>query len=229
MTKKIELSPSVAIIICGVIIAAAIVFINRFPGPVTAAPAAQQGGQYANVNVPAPSEADHVYGSRTAKIFLIEYSDFQCPFCSRVNPTLKSLVDESDGEIAWIYRHFPLESIHSEARPSAIASECVTAQLGNDGFWIFMDRVFANQQSMSAALYSSIAGEMGINPIAYNTCVASGTYDALIDQHSGEAAAAGGTGTPFTVVYGGGQQVPVSGAVPLNQWQAVINAVKARL
>lgn len=226
MPKKLELTAPVAIIICGVIIAGAIIFVNHYPGP--AAAAGQPNAGYAQASVPAPSSEDHLYGSRDAKIFLIEYSDFQCPFCERVNPTLKQLVDQSAGEIAWIYRHFPLESIHPEARPAAVASECIAAQAGNEGFWQFLDAVFMNQGTMGAAQYAAIADALGLNPVAYNQCIASGQYDALVDRHAGEAAAAGGQGTPFTVVYGNGAQVPVSGAVPLAQWQAVINAVKAR-
>ncbi len=234
MPKKIELTAPVAIIICGVIIAAAIVFVNRYPGPVGAAVAQNApAGGYAQANVPAPSDADHVYGSRTAKVFLIEYSDFQCVFCARAYPTFKRLVDESSGEVALIHRHFPLESIHPAARGGAIASECVAAQLGDSGFWLFADAMFADngsgQGAMGDAYFASAAGSLGINPIAYNTCVASGAYDALIDRHSGEAFASGGTGTPFTVVYAqGGAQVPVSGAVPYEQFRSVIEAVKTR-
>lgn len=227
MPKKIEITPPVAIIICGVIIAAAIVFVNRYPGPAAAA-VPQENSGYAQANVPAPTTEDHVYGSRTASVFLIEYSDFQCPFCDRVNPTLKRLVDESNGEIAWVYRHFPLESIHPEARPAAIASECIAAQLGDSGFWTFLDEVFANQQAMGAGLYASVGNSLGVNPITYNTCVASGAYDELIDRHAGEAYASGGTGTPYTVVYGYGAQVPVSGALPYEQFKAVITALEAR-
>lgn len=229
MPKKFELTPPVAIVLCGVIIAAAIVYVNRYPGPAVAAPAnSETQGQYAQANVPAPSESDHVYGSRTAEIFLIEYSDFQCPFCERVNPTLKRLVDESNGTIAWVYRHFPLESIHPEARPAARAGECIAAQLGNEGFWAFLDKVFANQQAMGEGLYVSIGNELGINPVAYNACVASDAYNDLIDQHIGEAYASGGTGTPFTVVYGRGAQVPVSGALPYEQFKTVITALQTR-
>lgn len=231
-SKKLELTAPVAIVVCGVIIAGAIVFVNRFPA--VAAPTAQapQGGTYANVDVSAPSDTDHRYGSANAPIVLIEYSDFQCPFCARVHTTLKQVVDESNGEVAWVYRHLPLESIHPQARPGAIASECVAVQLGNEGFWAFADAIFANQgqnqQSLSPQFFAAVAGELGINPIAYNTCVASGTYEEKIDAEASEATAAGGQGTPFTVVYGNGAQVAVSGAVPIAQFKSVINKIMAR-
>lgn len=231
MPTSIKLTPPVAIIICGVIIAGAIVFVNRYPAVAGTAPAGA-ADQYKQADVPAPTASDHVYGSRDAEVFLIEYSDFQCVFCARAYPTLKRLVDESAGTVALIHRHFPLESIHPQARNGAIASECVAAQFGTDGFWKYADLMFenngANQQMMSPQFFSAVAGQLGINPIAYNTCVAGGAYDELIDQHAGEAYTAGGTGTPFTVVYGNGAAVPISGALPYEQFKSVITAVKAR-
>lgn len=220
-----------AIIACGVLIAGAIVYVNKYPAAAVA-PQPQPAGTYAQVSVPAPTDKDHVYGSRTAEVFLIEYSDFQCVYCARAYPTLKQLVDQSGGQVALIHRHLPLESIHPEARPAAIASECIAEQGGDQAFWAFADAMFANQGanqgSMGAGMYSSVVDQLGLNPVAYNTCVAAGTYGALVDQHAGEAMAAGASGTPFTVIFGNGAQVGVSGAVPAAQFKAVIDAVAGR-
>jgi protein-disulfide isomerase len=217
-TKKFDISPAVAIIIAGFVIAAAIIFVGKFPAP--AGGVAQVAG---GANVPAPSAEDHIKGSRSAPIVLIEYSDFQCPYCQRINPTLQQLVDESNGEIAWVYRHYPLESIHSEARPAALASECVAEQLGNDGFWEFANRVFADQGSMNAAQYLAIATELGANPAQYGGCVASNKYGAKIDAQSTEAQVSGGNGTPYTIIYAKGKQVPINGALPYAQIKSVID------
>ncbi len=84
-----------------------------------------------------PSESDHIVGSPTAPIVLVEYSDFQCPFCQIIHPSLAKLVNESDGKIAWVYRNFPLYQIHPQAIPAANAAECIAEQLGNQGFWTF--------------------------------------------------------------------------------------------
>jgi protein-disulfide isomerase len=75
--------------------------------------------------VRAPSADEHIIGSATAPIVLIEYSDYQCPYCQMIHQTLKQIVGESNGEIAWVYRHFPLYTIHPQAIPAAIASECI--------------------------------------------------------------------------------------------------------
>lgn len=91
-----------------------------------------------DVKVPAVTAEDHVFGDITkAKVYIIEYSDLQCPFCKQFNPGVQKLVTDYQGQVAWIYRHFPLESIHDNARPLAEASECVAKIGGNDAFWKF--------------------------------------------------------------------------------------------
>ncbi|MDZ4226263.1 MAG: thioredoxin domain-containing protein, partial [Patescibacteria group bacterium] len=117
--KKFELSPSISILLAGVLIAGAVVFVNLNPSQ----PVAPVGEPTVEANVAPPQADDYIVGSPTAPIVLIEYSDFECPFCSMIHPTLKRIVEESNGEIAWIYRHLPLESIHPQAFPSALAAE----------------------------------------------------------------------------------------------------------
>jgi protein-disulfide isomerase len=201
--KKFELSPSISIIIAGVIIAGSIVYVNTNP----AAPSAvgQAPAPSTATNVRAPSAQDHLIGSLTAPLVLIEYSDFQCPFCNVVHPTLKRIVDESNGQIAWVYRHLPLESLHPNARPAALASECVAEQLGNDGFWKFAGIIFADQSKMSADYYVQVAVQLGADKTKFNSCVSSNKYASRVDADSQEAQANGGNGTPYTVLYKKGQ------------------------
>ncbi|MEK7612978.1 MAG: thioredoxin domain-containing protein [Patescibacteria group bacterium] len=225
--KKLEVSPSFAIIITGVIIAGAIIFVGKFPAQAGPNPSPQQGAE-APANVSAPTAQDHRRGSPNAPIVLIEYSDFQCPFCQRIDATLQRIVDESQGQIAWVYRHFPLESIHPEARPAALASECIAEQLGNDGFWKFADAVFADQQSIGAAQFTKIAADLGANAAQFASCTASEKYGSKVDAEANEAQLNGGSGTPYTIVYGYGQQKPFSGALPYAQIKAVISSVQNR-
>jgi len=88
------------------------------------------------------SEKDHVRGNRSAKIKLVEYSDFECPFCQRFHLTAKQVLDEYGNDVAWVYRHFPLDQLHPKARPTAEASECVYELGGDEAFWKFTDEVF---------------------------------------------------------------------------------------
>lgn len=92
-------------------------------------------------------EEDHYKGSANPEITIIEYSDFECPYCARIHTTLEQLVEENDN-LTWAYRHLPL-SFHAQAMPSAIASECIAESEGNEGFWHFADTIFANQDKLS--------------------------------------------------------------------------------
>lgn len=223
--KKFEITPSVSILLAGVLIAAAIIFVNRFPmQPVT------QGGEPTQeINIPAVTENDHIIGSPNAPIVLVEYSDFQCPFCSRIHPDLKKIVDESNGEVAWVYRHYPLDSLHPEATPAAKASECIAKQLGNDAFWKFADAMFADQSKMGAAYYVALAGQLGANVQQFSACVQSDEFDDLLAKQSSDAQTSGASGTPFTVVMSGGKALgAIPGALPYAQIKAVIKAVQDR-
>lgn len=226
--KKVELNPSIAIIIAGILIAGAIIFTNS-RAPVAAGQAAAAAtGTLDSANIRPPSKNDHIVGSPNADIVLIEYSDFQCPYCTMIYPTLKKIVSESNGKIAWVYRHLPLTSIHPQAEPSANASECVAAQLGNDGFWKFAEAVINNQSQMNPTYYASLAQQLGANIDTYNRCMQDSTYQQVIDADATEAQGAGGTGTPFVVAINtkNGKAAPISGALPYAQIMTVIKSIE---
>jgi len=227
-TKKFELSPSVSIIIAGVIIAAAIVFVDKQPAGMEQVAAAGGAPTPTKLDVRPVGSGDHIVGSPNASIVLVEYSDFQCPFCTMIFPTLKKIVAQSGGEIALVQRHFPLASIHPQAIPAAHASECVAAQLGNDGYWKFAEAAFANQSKLSDSFYTNTAKELGADMAAFATCMKNNTYQDKIDQDTTEAQKNGGNGTPFTIVLNSktGKMVPISGALPEAQIMSVINSLK---
>ncbi len=225
MPKNLELSPSVSIIIAGLVIAGAILLVNFTPRPTEAR---NDGTVPASTSVPKPTTDDHILGSPDAPVVLIEYSDFQCVYCSMVYPTIKKIVEESNGEIAWVMRHLPLDSIHPEARPAGLAAECIAEQLGNEGWWAFTDSMFSDQENLGNARYLSLAASLGADTAKYMSCVSSKKYNQKLDDQTAEAQVAGASGTPYTVVYGHGVQVPLSGALPEAQWRSVIKAVQAR-
>ena len=94
--------------------------------------------------IPIPiSGDDHIFGNKNADVIIVEYSDFECPFCQQFHPTLKQIVADYDGQVAWAYRHLPLESLgHVNAKPAAEASECVAELGGNDAFWQYTNLLF---------------------------------------------------------------------------------------
>ncbi|MDA1337669.1 MAG: DsbA family protein [bacterium] len=166
------------------------------------------------------NEDDHMRGNKDAKITMVEFSDFECPFCSRFHPTAKQAMEEYGDDIRWIYKHFPLDSIHSDARPAAEASECVWEQAGNDGFWTFADAMFENQERLGNALYEEVALQIGVDLAQFQTCVQERKYQDKVQNNLDEGVQGGVTGTPGTYVNG----TPVTGAVPYEQLKAIIEA-----
>lgn len=169
----------------------------------------------------AVSNDDHAIGAKNAKVTMIEYSDLQCPFCSRVHPTIQQLMKDYEGKIQWVFRHFPLESIHPQARPAAIASECIAELGGNDDFWKFTDAMMADQSKMSASYYEQLAGEYGIDVNKFKTCLTDPDTAAKVNRDAAEAQAAGAQGTPATFING----TLVSGAVPIDQFKSIIDQI----
>jgi protein-disulfide isomerase len=171
-------------------------------------------------NVPPVGKSDHIYGSPNAPVTLIEYSDFECPFCKRFHGTVKNLVDESRGQVKWVYRHFPIEQLHPvKARKEAVASECAGELGGNDAFWKFADRFFeltpSNNQTDIDTVLPQIAREIGLDKKQFASCLVSGRHDKRIDEDIRNATASGANGTPWSVIVSkDGKTYALSGAQP---------------
>jgi len=165
----------------------------------------------------------NIYGNVDAETTIVEFSDFECPFCSRLHPTLKQLVDESEGSLNWEYRHLPLAS-HKGARPAAIASECVADLAGNDAFWNYLDEIFANQRSLTPDFLQSQASRLGVDESAYTSCIASSEIADRVEADLQAAIKQGGSGTPYSVIeFADGSTKVVSGALPYQNWVQTLN------
>lgn len=169
---------------------------------------------------PVSKARDHIRGNAAAPVTLIEYSDFECPFCKRFHLTAKRLVDESKGQVNWVYRHFPLDELHpGKARKEAVASECAAELGGNDAFWKFADRFFeltpSNNRTDIDTVLPQIAGEIGLDKARFAACLASGKHDQRVAEDGKDAVATGGRGTPWSfIVSKSGKAYPLSGAQP---------------
>jgi len=166
---------------------------------------------------------DHTRGGENAKVSIVEYSDLDCPFCVRLHDTLKTVIDEYDGEVAWTYRHFPLTSLHPNAENIAQASECVAAAGGSEAFWDFVDGYFAEdiQPDLTGVEYVT-----GVSRVVVESCVAAGTYQAKVAEQFQNAKDTGGKGTPWTVLVGpNGTYKTISGAQPIEKWRTEIDAL----
>lgn len=166
------------------------------------------------------TDQDHIRGDKNAPVTLVEFSDFECPFCARVHPTIKALLEKYAGQIRLVYKHFPLTSIHPQAVPAAEASECAA---GQGKFWEFHDAIFENQSQLSESYYSELASQLGLNKSQFDDCVSSRKYQQLVTDNLNEATKAGARGTPYTVIIdAAGNKTPLSGAVPQSNFEAVI-------
>ena len=103
--------------------------------------AADAAKQAEVAKAPAVTAADHYRGAKDAKIVLVEYSDFECPFCQRFHPTMTQILQDYPTDVAWVYRHYPL-SFHPSAQKAAEASECVAKLEGVEAFWEFADSLY---------------------------------------------------------------------------------------
>lgn len=163
---------------------------------------------------------DHIRGSPAAPVTLVEYSDFECPFCKRFHLSARDLMKEYAGRVRWVYRHFPLDELHPvKARKEAAASECAAELGGNDAFWKFADRFYeltpSNNKTNIESVLPQIAREIGLDAAKFSSCLASGRHDKRVEEDVRNAIATGGRGTPWSLIVAkNGKTFPLSGAQP---------------
>lgn len=216
-----NLTIPIAIVIAGALIAGAVLLSNDSVKPGTGALGSVTTVQPTDTtNTINPiTDKDHLQGDINAPIKIVEYSDFECPFCKRFHGTMQQIISKygAAGQVAWIYRHFPLDSLHSKARAEAVASECVNELGGNNAFWKFADRFFelspSNDQTDIGKVIPQIVTELGLDQKKFTECAQSGKYDEHIQNDIDNAVATGGTGTPWSIVIApNGKTFPLSGA-----------------
>jgi protein-disulfide isomerase len=159
-------------------------------------------------------------GSANAPIELIEFSDFQCPFCLRADPTVQQVLSTYGDKIRFVYRHYPLPN-HPFARPAAEAAACA----GEQGkFWPYHDRLFANPGKLSDADLKQHAAVLGLDTTQFNACVDTHKLKAQVDNDVKDGEAAGVNGTPAFYINGR----MLSGAQPYEAFKKIIDEELAR-
>ena len=156
------------------------------------------------------------YGNVAAPVQIIEFSDFQCPYCTRGAETLTQVKEKYGDKVTIVFRHFPLP-MHDRAHRAAEASECANEQ---GKFWEYHDQLFANQRAMTEENLASYAENVKIDAAKFNECLTSGRHVATVEQDMKEGAAAGMSGTPGFFING----VFLGGAMPIEQFSEVIDA-----
>ncbi len=171
--------------------------------------------------VPVVSEDDHIRGDINAPITIIEYSDFECPYCTNFHQnTMLKVMEEYDGQVRWVYRHFPL-SFHPEAGPAAMASECAADQ---DMFWEYADELVENSDNLGDDVYTEIATTVGLDVATWQDCYDNETYADKVGEQATAGAKAGVSGTPGSfIIDQEGNAVPIKGALPFESVAAAID------
>lgn len=175
------------------------------------------------------TEGKPTRGPADAPVTIVEFSDFQCPFCSRGASTVHEILEKYDGDVKFVFKHFPLDKIHPWARPAAIAAECAASQ-SPDAFWTLHDAYFANQQQINpdnlVEKSKEFLADSGLDLTTWETCAG----DAESDAHKAAEATVqaeldlgtelGVSGTPGFFVNG----EFLNGAQPITAFEPIIKA-----
>lgn len=159
-------------------------------------------------------------GSKNAKLTIVEFSDFQCPYCKKFRDDTFDQIKQQyvdTGKVKFVYRNFPLTSIHPMAEKTAEAGECAYEQ---GKFWEYHDKIFAEQSSLSIDSLKLWAKDIGLDTTKFNSCLDSGKYANEVKNDLNDATSSGGQGTPYFLV--GNTQL--SGAYPFSAFQQAIEA-----
>jgi protein-disulfide isomerase len=180
--------------------------------------------EYINKPLPFSIRNDElIRGAKKGKITIVEYSDFQCPFCSRGMQTVKEILKKYDGEVSFVYKHLPIDSLHPKARLASQYYEAIRIVAGEKAF-AFHDRILTEQNKIrhGEKYLDKVAKDLGLDLKKVKTLVNSDAVLKRIKEDEKEAAKNGFSGTPGFLVQG----VPVRGAYPLAHFDRIIKKLR---
>jgi len=157
-------------------------------------------------------------GPENAPVTIVEFSDYQCPFCVRwYNDVFIRLMSEYKDQVRFVYRDFPLTSIHPDAQPAAEAAHCAGEQ---DAYWKFHDALFSDKYGLGTQAYQQYAAEIGLDAAAFNTCISERRYKAKVEEGINLAFGVNVRSTPTFFING----LMVVGAQPYEVFKQKIDA-----
>ncbi len=177
---------------------------------------------------PVDVSRDHVLGNPDAEITLVEYSDFECPFCKRFHPEVIRLMEDNADKLRWVYRHFPLAFHNPGAQKQAEASECVAELGGNEAFWEYIHAIYDRTASGGTGFpldnMRPLAEEFGVDGDAFDACMTSGRMTARVEEDYQDGAEIGISGTPAGLLMNRRGEVRfIAGALPGDELQALVD------
>lgn len=221
-TQEQASSPAIpiAIIVGFAMIALAIFFTNnREPAPAqVVSENTDTNAEVVATSGPRPvDDTDYIRGNPNAPILLIEYSDYDCPFCKQYHDTMNQIMDEFGvkGRVAWVYRQYPLEQLHPNSPRISEAALCVGDIGGNTAFWQFSDLIFEQREpdaQTNVVKLPDYAERAGVDRDEYTACMDSGRMQQAVIDSMKDGFDAGIRGTPYTYVVAGNQQAVINGA-----------------
>ena len=193
---------------------------NTGTGKVVNAPPEQLPGESAAVEINIESYPKQ--GKENAPVIIVEYLDYQCPFCGRhfsqTYPQIKREYIDS-GKVLYVVKDFPL-SFHEHAQKAAEAAHCVREQKGDEGYFLMHDKIFENQDNLGVENYKKWARELGVDGARFDSCLDSGKMAGIVQKAFQEGQQDGVQGTPGFFING----KLVSGAQPFGAFKAAIDA-----
>jgi len=227
-----KLSVPISIVVAGLFIAGGIYFSGRSSSPSNTAGANPDNVASAEITLREVSSSDHILGNPNADIIIVEYSDPECPFCKTFHSTMQRIMSDygDSGKVAWVYRHFPIDQLHSKARKEAEALECAFDLGGNNAFWKYTDRLYeitpSNDGLADAELYN-IAEFTGLDSDDFSQCLDSGQTAEKVEADYQDAIASGGRGTPHSIIINTktDEKTPILGAQPYASVKATIDSI----
>lgn len=148
---------------------------------------------------PAVSKTDHTQGKKDADIVIVEYGDYQCPYCGAAYPILKEMMKKYGTQVEFVFRNFPLSEMHQYARPAAIVAEAAALQ---GKFWEMHDAIYENQEYMSENFLLELAEKLELDPHQFNTNIKKPELASKIDSDFESGVMSGVNGTPSLFVNG---------------------------
>lgn len=220
------------IVMVALIIGGGIMFSRReYKAPEIISPAIDTGKK---INIRPITNSDHVYGNPNANVLMIVYSDLECPSCQGFHSTMKTIMSQyaKTGEVAWVYRHFPIEKVHPNSMGAAIASECVASVAGENKFWEYIDELFTKApNSLLPANRREIAKNLGVDESKFDACLILESENQSIKDSLADGRAIfeidSNFGTPYIIfISRNGLQTQMSGNYELADVVEVINLLK---
>lgn len=216
-----------AILVAGGLVAGAL-FMKGDHGANNTTPLAGTETPASIDNIRPVDETDHVLGNPDADVVVVEYSDPECPFCKQFHSTMHQIMDKygADGKVAWVYRHYPIPQLHSNAPKQAEALECAARIGGNDAFWKYTDQIYKETPSnngLDMNRLPEIATEIGLDRVAFEGCLNDGTSADRVAADTQNAVEVGGRGTPTSVlITKSGKKALIPGAYPYENMVTII-------